>query len=61
MSQAEAANEIFLGPTNSEVKLSGKPLKYLDPTRPALVRPNWDKVMQLTPEWTDMWNRRMQK
>lgn len=60
-SQAEAANEIFLGPTNSEVKMSGKPLKYLDPTRPGLVRPDWDKVMQLTPQWTDMWNRRMQK
>lgn len=60
-SQTEAANEIFLGPTNSEVKMTGKPLKYLDPTRPGLMRPDWDKVMQLTPQWTDLWNRRMQK
>ncbi|MFL6082044.1 MAG: ABC transporter substrate-binding protein [Mycobacterium sp.] len=60
-SQAEAANEIFLGPTNSDVKMTGKPLKYLDPTRAGLVRPDWDKVMQMTPQWTDIWNRRMQK
>jgi putative spermidine/putrescine transport system substrate-binding protein len=60
-SQAEAANEIFLGPTNADVKMTGKPLKYLDPTRPGLVRPDWEKVMQLTPQWTDLWNRRMQK
>lgn len=57
--QSAAANEIFLGPTNKEAKLEGKPLKYLDPTRPGLLRPDWDKLMKLQPEWTDMWNRAM--
>jgi putative spermidine/putrescine transport system substrate-binding protein len=60
-SQSEAANEIFLGPTNSDVKMTGRALKYLDPSRPGLIRPDWNKVMQLTPQWTDMWNRQMQK
>lgn len=60
-SQLDASNEIFLGPTNSDVKMTGKPLKYLDPTRPGLIRPDWDKVMQLTSQWTDMWNRTMKK
>jgi putative spermidine/putrescine transport system substrate-binding protein len=58
-SQTAAANEIFLGPTNKEAKLEGKPLKYLDPNRSGLIRPDWDKLIQLGPEWTDTWNKTM--
>jgi putative spermidine/putrescine transport system substrate-binding protein len=53
------AQEAFLGPSNSKVKLGGvlaENLAYGD-TLKKLVAPDWNKMDQLRNDWTERWNR----
>ena len=53
------AQEAFLGPANSKVKLSGtlaENLAYGD-TLKKLLAPDWNKMDQLRNEWMERWNR----
>lgn len=53
------AQEAFLGPANSKVKLEGylaKNLAYGDQLK-VLVAPDWNKLDQFRDQWTERWNR----
>jgi len=53
------AQEAFLGPANSKVKLEGylaENLAYGD-TLKKLVAPDWNKMDQVRDNWTERWNR----
>ncbi len=57
--QLTNAQEAFLGPSNSKVKLSGiraESLAYGD-TLKKLLAPDWNKMDQLRNDWMERWNR----
>ena len=60
--QYAAANTIFVGPSNMNVKLTGFAAKYLNfANRTDLIVPEFAKLTQIQPEWTSRWNQAMVK